>query len=184
MLLKYTAGLTPFAHHCPKRIDWVGWGEGMTRWFHSETLVGFEPSCWMMEGTRAVGTNYLEQEHDPYRKFNHLTLLDFHPPTVRRISDSYTNSDLSVLFMILEDDSHDCNVFVDVIDEDTPAFTEGFEGGTIISRLPYRIVTRRMPNDRWSRWAIDGDRIMDVPLDSRTRIEMEGKLRSRAYTIE
>lgn len=182
-LLEYTEGLAPSTRRL-RRIDWGDWGEDSTRWFHSESLVGFDSGRWMMEGTRAIGTNYLEQE-DHYQKSEYVSLLDFHPPTVRRFPNvcgkyrstsmwagveiqhvdlDSSEEDRLELFKFMEDEDYGSGVFVDVIDEHTPAFTEGFEGGTIVSRLPYRTVTRKVPTDGWSRWALDEDRIIEVPV--------------------
>ncbi|KAF8601731.1 hypothetical protein BDV93DRAFT_584780 [Ceratobasidium sp. AG-I] len=183
-LLKYTAALAPSTDHL-RRIGWVEWMEDCTRWFHSEPLIDSQASRWMMEGTRAIGTNYLKRENDGRGEYDYMTLLDFHPPTVRRLSNSRDSHrsmslwegvevrhvdidsarmDLDSVFEILEGRDHGSNVFVDVVDKDAPTFTLGFEEGTVVSRLPYRMVTRRMTGENWFRWALDENRILEVPL--------------------
>ncbi|KAF8601739.1 hypothetical protein BDV93DRAFT_509793 [Ceratobasidium sp. AG-I] len=194
-LLEYIADSAPSTGNWT-RIDWIEWVGDCTRWFRSESALELESSRWVMEGVRAIGTSYLKQENDGRHVFDYITLLDFHSPTVQRFSNSCnkhrsmspwkgvgvrhvdldnTQTDLASLFEILEDREHGYDVFVDIIDEHTPAFTQGFEGGTIVSRLPYRIVTRRMPRDRWSRWTIDQNRIVEVPPQSPSSQPADGQ---------
>lgn len=185
-LLKYTKDLSPSAGGS-RRIGWAEWMESCTRWFHSEPLADSQANRWTMEGTRAIGTSYLKQENDYRHAFDYMTLVDFHPPTVQRFSgscDKYQSTslwkgnearhvdlgspraDLVSLYDIIQDYKHGDKPIVDVIGEDAPTFTKGFEEGTIVSRLPYRMVTRRMFCDRWMRWSLDEDRILDIPVSS------------------
>lgn len=171
-----------------KRIDWLDWMEHCTRWFRSEVIAGCLLSRWAVEGTRAIGTRYLERDGIGHNEFEYVTLLDFHPPTVRRPSnacdkhrsmslwegaevrhidrDSINETDLAALFEILGDREHGHDVFVDVVDENTPTFTKGFEDDTIVSRLPYRMVTRRIPRGQMLRWALGGDRIVGIQVSA------------------
>ncbi|KAF8603932.1 hypothetical protein BDV93DRAFT_544276 [Ceratobasidium sp. AG-I] len=195
-LLKYVVPpASPVGHL--RRVLWEEWGENTTRWFNSTCFAGAERERWMMEGTRAIATIYPKQANG---MFEYVTLLDFHPFTVRRSSntsnecfsmcndDTNRHDDLESSTKDLADvlevlGSSENEVFVDVVGEDVPTIMKDFTGGAIVSKLPYRVVARRMQRERWSKWILDEHRIVEVPLDRRE--DMPGqKLCLKTYIIE
>ncbi|KAF8603931.1 hypothetical protein BDV93DRAFT_522733 [Ceratobasidium sp. AG-I] len=199
-LLKYTVAPAPPTDYV-EDIPWGKWGEYSTRWFYSATEPLSEESRWVVEGTRAIATNYLGRDNE-VDAYDYVTLLDFHPPTVRRFPHAHDGhlsmwksgadrhvdlaspqKDLIDIWETLEDHSHEGDVFVNVVDENNPSFTSGFGESGVISRLPYRMVTRRMPKGRRSRWTLDKNRIVQVPVEHREEIPGQN-LYSRVYTME
>lgn len=182
MLLKYTvAPLFPTGHFKP--IPWEEWGESSTRWFHSAVEQSSDSGRWVVEGSRAIAANYLPDGGNS--ALGYVTLLDFNPSTVRRFSSTYDRrlsmwangpsrhvdmdsprQDLLHVWEARASNSHEGDVFVDIIDERTPALTTGFGESTVISRLPYHMVTRRIPKRTHSRWILDEGRIVEVPVSS------------------
>ncbi|KAG8680042.1 hypothetical protein FRC08_016576 [Ceratobasidium sp. 394] len=63
-------------------------------------------------------------------------------------------------------------VFVDTIDEDVPSVTP-FGGDVVLSRLPYRIVTRVRPLPKHSGWMMDNNLIIGMPGDDMENIQHE-----------
>ena len=60
---------------------------------------------------------------------------------------------------VMEEDA----AFVDTIDEDVPSLTP-FNGKTLVTRLPYRIVTRIQPVPKRSGWMIDNKHVISMPV--------------------
>lgn len=188
-LLKYAA-LPALSTRRPMSIPWQEWGEHSTRWFSYVQTPSLEVllNRWAMEGTRAIAVNYLTHAEDEHNyPYDYLTLLDFHPPTTRRVPNTQnayssiwkndvprhvdrdsSQEDLARVIVTLEADSEQGDVFVDVINEDAPSVTMGFEGGAVVSRLPYRMVTRRIERKRHTRWDLDETRILNVPVSCRS----------------
>ncbi|KAF8598518.1 hypothetical protein BDV93DRAFT_593985 [Ceratobasidium sp. AG-I] len=167
----------------PMKIPWEEWGERSTRWF---SRAATPDSCpWRVYGTRSIQGMPAGESPDD-RAFEYLSVLDFHPPTVRRFSSLSQDRHLSMwgaentrrhmdfhsserdLWYVLnalqskQSPSQENLVFVDTIGEDVPAVTL-LNGRRIFSRLPYRVVTRIRPVLRRPGWLIDNDHIVGMP---------------------
>ncbi|KAG9090247.1 hypothetical protein FS749_000708 [Ceratobasidium sp. UAMH 11750] len=179
----------------PIKIPWADWGEYTTRWFGSRSAI----SPWICRayGTRFIQTNPLRDDDDEL-PHQYISILDFHTPTVRRFSSLGRDEHLSMwksknarrhldLHSNDEDLEHVLNalrskqvdsskdedlVFVDTIDEDVPSVTP-FGGDVVLSRLPYRIVTRVRPLPKHSGWMMDNNLIIGMPGDDMENIQHE-----------
>lgn len=172
----------------PIKIPWESWGEYTTRWFANASAV----SPWICRayGTRFVRSTPIDSDDEEAGPLECISLLDFHPPTVRRFSalscdqdssmwdspearrhidlDSSLNDKLRVADALQRAQTApgpSDRVFVDTIDEDVPSTTK-FNGDTIVTRLPYRMVTRVKPVPTHSGWMIDNDRIIGMPVST------------------
>ncbi|KAF8603264.1 hypothetical protein BDV93DRAFT_167132 [Ceratobasidium sp. AG-I] len=176
------------------KIPWDSWGEYTTRWFATTSAV----SPWICRayGTRFVLSIPLDNEDDESEPLEYISVLDFHTPTVRRFSTLSRDKNLSMwcppearrhidLHSPVIDTMHVSHtlqraqeslsplkdrVFVDTISEDIPSITP-FNGDTLVTRLPYRVVTRVRPVPKHSGWMIDNDNIIGMPsMDDRAMI--------------
>ncbi|KAF8603930.1 hypothetical protein BDV93DRAFT_606306 [Ceratobasidium sp. AG-I] len=193
-LLEYTVASAAPAGHS-KHVPWEEWGEYSTRWFHSAYVRPPAGSSWMAEGTRAIAANFLFPDGMGDNGFDSVTLLDFYPPTVkcslnandghlslwksgpsRHVDLDTAEQDLADILETLKSNNHEGNIFVDVADENNPAFSTGFHGGTVVSRLPYRTVTLRVRRGREKKWTLDENKIVTV---------IQGQNQTlRVYTME
>ncbi|KAF8603262.1 hypothetical protein BDV93DRAFT_606846 [Ceratobasidium sp. AG-I] len=168
----------------PTVIPWEAWGEHATRWFGTASAI---PWTFRTYGTRFICTGLFDDEND-FNSADHLSILDFHQPTTRRFSSPHLSMWGSKearqhidLHAAREDWEHVCNtfkskqgmtgedaVFVDTIGEDVPSLTP-FNGKTLITRLPYRIVTRIQPVPKRSGWMIDNKHVIRMPGGNFTR---------------
>lgn len=173
----------------PIKIPWESWGEYTTRWFATTSAV----SPWICRayGTRFVRSIPLHSESDESEPLEHISILDFHPPTVRRFSALSRDNNMS-MWNCPEERRHvdlhssptdklytsetlqraqqnlgpsEDQVFVDTIDEDVPSITP-FNEDNLVTRLPYRIVTRVRPVPKHSGWMIDNDNIIGMPVSA------------------
>ncbi|QRV95550.1 hypothetical protein RhiJN_23568 [Ceratobasidium sp. AG-Ba] len=179
----------------PIKVPWSEWGEYSTRWFASRSAI----SPWICRayGTRFIQSNPLRDEGDEFLH-EYISILDFHPPTVRRFSSLESDKRLSIwkskddrrhIDMNSRDEDLECvlnalrsaqadlakdsdRAFVDTIDEDVPSETP-FNGEIIRSRLPYRIVRRVRPLPKHSGWMIDNNMIIGMPGDDMENIQHE-----------
>lgn len=185
-LLKYLPSLNKLSEPAdhPITIPWEDWGERASRWFSRASTT--DPYLWNVYGTRSIqGIPIGENSED--RSFEYLSVLEFHPPTVRRFSSLSIDRHLSMwgpktprrhidfqsserelryVFNALQNKqsaSKENLVFVDTIDEDVPAVTF-LDGQRIISRLPYRIVTRIRPVIKRRGWVMDNEHIVGMPV--------------------
>lgn len=163
------------------KIPWEAWGERTTRWFENTGTGGY----WI---SRAYGTRFLRiMGFDESSPLEHISVLDFHPVTTRRFCSPHlsmwgsaearrhldantTDEDFdraessfqSRQDALAEDENA---VFVDTIDEDVPTITP-FNGKSIITRLPYRIVTRVRSETHRLGWMIDNNCIIGLPVSA------------------
>ncbi|CAE6450311.1 unnamed protein product [Rhizoctonia solani] len=189
-------GLTYLASELPIRIKWEDWGEYSTRWF--ATSVAVSPWICRTYGTRFIQTHpYVGDDDDHDHPLEYLSILEFHEPTIRRLADLGCDKHLSMW------DSEDrrrhvdwnspdevleyfvnalrCKqnapteadaVFVDIIDETVPSYTP-FNKKTLVTRLPYRVVTRRQPVPKHSGWMMDNNLIIGMPGDEMEQVQNE-----------
>lgn len=171
------------------RIPWGRWGEHTTRWFDEGFTVGSYFSATY--GTQSIQTypsrrNESDLGSNSDRRLEHLAILDFHPPTIRRFSslgcdkhlsmwpskETRTHFDSSCADKMakyvhnrlnnLKDWEGRYEVFVDTIDEDVPSLTP-FNNRIVVTRLPYRVVARRKPVVKHSGWLLDTNLIVGMP---------------------
>ncbi|KAF8699684.1 hypothetical protein RHS03_07099, partial [Rhizoctonia solani] len=176
----------------PIRIPWERWGEHATRWFG--TPAAMSPWICRTHGTRFIQAHPYVGDDDGGNEhpLEYLSVLEFHQPTIRRMAqlgcdkhlsmwnseqgrqhidwnspdevlEYFTNSLRSRPNVAVDDDA----VFVDIIDETVPSYTP-FNGQILVTRLPYRIVTRRRPVPKHSGWMMDNNLIIGMPV-SRVR---------------
>ncbi|KAJ1303802.1 hypothetical protein OPQ81_008225 [Rhizoctonia solani] len=171
-------GLVDSDDESPVQIPWEKWGEHTTRWF--ATSVAMSP--WICRTEQPL---------------EYLSVLEFHEPAIRRMADLGCDKHLSMWssegarqhidwnspdevleYFVntlrsksntpMEEDA----VFVDIIDENVPSYTP-FNKQTIITRLPYRIVTRRRPVPKHSGWMMDNNLIIGMPGDELEHMQNE-----------
>ncbi|CCO30303.1 hypothetical protein BN14_04330 [Rhizoctonia solani AG-1 IB] len=170
------------------RIPWELWGEHATRWFG--TPAAMSPWICRTYGSRFIQAHpYVGDDDGSEHPLEYLSVLEFHQPTIRRMAERgcdkhlsmwsseegrqhidwnspdevleyFTNSLRSKQKASAEDDA----VFVDIIDETVPSCTP-FNGQTLVTRLPYRVVTRRRPVPKHSGWMMDNNLIIGMPGD-------------------
>lgn len=181
-LLKCLASLghSSESDESPKEIPWEAWGEYATRWFGACADI----PAWIRRayGTRFICTSPFGSK-DRFNSPEHLSILDFHQPTVRRFSSphlsmwdsrearrhidlSTSDEDMEHIFRALRNKQsaiEEDAVFVDTIDEDVPSLTL-FNGETLVTRLPYRIVTKVQPISKFLGWMIDNNHIIEMPV--------------------
>ncbi|KAG8720056.1 hypothetical protein FRC09_010149 [Ceratobasidium sp. 395] len=95
----------------------------------------------------------------------------------RHIDLNSTDEDLehmtNTLLSKIADPARDQNmVCVDTIDEDVPSKTP-FNGDILVTRLPYRIVTRVQPLPKHSGWMMDNNSVIGMPGDDMENIQHE-----------
>ncbi|CAE6501776.1 unnamed protein product [Rhizoctonia solani] len=169
----------------PVRVAWEEWGEHTTRWF--ATSIAMSPWICRTYGTRFIQSHPHVGEDDNEHPLEYLSVLDFHEPTIRRMANLGCDRHLSMWSSEGERWHIDWNspdevleyfmnalrskkntpikedaVFVDIIDETVPSYTP-LNGQAIVTRLPYRIVTRRRPVPKHSGWMMDNDLIIGMP---------------------
>ncbi|KAG9090726.1 hypothetical protein FRC07_012028 [Ceratobasidium sp. 392] len=196
-LLKHISTLDdlPEPAEYPIKIPWGDWGEYTTRWFATRSAI----SPWICRayGTRFIQSSPLGDDEDEL-PHEYISILDFHTPTVRRFSSQVSGKNLSMwsekedrrhidLNCKDEDMEHVLNtlrkklagsggdqdvVFVDTIDEDVPSMTP-FNGDVVVTRLPYRIVTRVKPLPKHSGWMMDNNLIIGMPGDDMENLQHE-----------
>lgn len=87
---------------------------------------------------------------------------------VRPIDGDATKEDLEHVWNSLQDRRNSMEedpVFVDTIGEDAPTFTP-FNGQTLVTRLPYRIVTQTRPEPFRLHWMVDNNYIIGLPVSA------------------
>ncbi|KAG8777525.1 hypothetical protein FRC12_000328 [Ceratobasidium sp. 428] len=160
------------------KLSWHEWGERATRWFEVDS----GPNhwiCWMF------GSRYVISEE-------YLSVIDFHTPTVRRHANRHQNTYIvherseDALKKISrrigagrlpivpggEDESaeNDWPEETDASDDAVVAVCVTSEEATnmpyfdepVMSRLPYRMVSRVQPVDAWEGWLISGSQLISI----------------------
>ncbi|KAG8709193.1 hypothetical protein FRC09_000799 [Ceratobasidium sp. 395] len=158
-------------------LDWDEWGEHATRWFCMRRLTHW--ICWMF-GSRSIFQG------------EHLSVVDFHTPTVRRHANrrraTYFSSEKSegliekrlnairkgylpdffeydISYGHLDESNRatmDENaVIVDCVTSQEPTVISFFEK-PVVSRLPYRMVTRVQPPRNHGSWLISGKQLIEI----------------------
>ncbi|KAG8784764.1 hypothetical protein FRC12_018322 [Ceratobasidium sp. 428] len=194
-LLKHILPLDdlPEPSEYPIKVPWNGWGEYTTRLF--ETRSAISPWICRTYGTRFIQSSPLRDDEDEL-PHEYISVLDFHTPTVRRFSSqdehpsmwdskegrrhidlNSTDEDLehvtNTLLSKIADPARDQNMTcVDTIDEDVPSKTP-FNGDILVTRLPYRIVTRVQPLPKHSGWMMDNNSVIGMPGDDMENIQHE-----------
>lgn len=160
-------------------LHWNQWGERMTRWFDLGETPGLLPS---VHGSRFVqlvrrqplGTAWLQ-----VLDFNSFTVHRYPPPHVGSANlQSNTQAkqlrvgNFSASFERLSDTlshtrwgtSQYNGVLVECFDEERPTILDvpGAFLHEVVSRLPYRCVTRVVPFDPNSEWTLDGEYLLRV----------------------
>ncbi|KAG8713136.1 hypothetical protein FRC08_013654 [Ceratobasidium sp. 394] len=157
-------------------LAWKDWGENATRGFRADT-----PNDWI----RCVfGSRFSMRDA-------HISIIEFHTPTVRRhahrrrstyiplarspdaVQSRESRIFTGVLPNFLSYDgiymSGEANgttlrkddVLVDTVESDQPTYLPYFDE-PVVSRLPYRIVTRIGPADRHAGWLISGNHVVGI----------------------
>ncbi|CAE6493386.1 unnamed protein product [Rhizoctonia solani] len=190
------SGLTNFDSKSPVRVPWEKWGEYTTRWF--ATSVAMSPWICRTYGTRYIQTHpHVGNDDDSDEPLEYLSILEFHEPTIQRMAKLGRDKHLS-MWSSEEGRRHidwnspdevleyfvntlrskpaasvkDEAVFVDIIDETVPSYTP-FNRKTLVTRLPYRIVTRRQPVPKHSGWMMDNNLIVGMPGDEMENVQDE-----------
>ncbi|KEP48338.1 putative F-box-like domain protein [Rhizoctonia solani 123E] len=179
----------------PIRVPPEDWIEHSTRWF--TTSVAVSPWICRTYGTRFIQTHpHVGDDDDQDQPLEYLSVLEFHEPTIRRMTDLGCDTHLSMWSSGEMRQHVDWNspdevieyfvntlrkqsapaeedaVFVDIIDETVPSYTP-FNGKTLVTRLPYRIVIRKKPLTKHSGWMMDNNLIIGMPGDEMENVQNE-----------
>ncbi|KAF8753029.1 hypothetical protein RHS01_07375 [Rhizoctonia solani] len=156
----------------PIRIPWERWGEYATRWFG--TPAAMSPWICRTHGTRFIQAHPYVGDDDGGNEhpLEYLSVLEFHQQRFDEWPSSGATSispcgirskgGSTSIGTVQTRCSKDDAVFVDIIDETVPSYTP-FNGQILVTRLPYRIVTRRRPVPKHSGWMMDNNLIIGMP---------------------
>ncbi|KAG8714275.1 hypothetical protein FRC08_012142 [Ceratobasidium sp. 394] len=161
-------------------LAWEGWGENATRWFHADT-----PNPWIrwMFGSRFIVKNdciSVVDFHTPtvrrhaHRQRDTYVSLELSPgelqqkescilhgrlPSALKQNDRDASSDHSD--ESASDTTGENDVVVDIVECNQPTSLSCFDE-PVVSRLPYRIITRLRPSGQHSGWLISGNHLVGI----------------------
>lgn len=184
-----TVKLLDYIEQCRQRsittLPWDDWGERATRWF----VDAFPPHhevCSISQSRRIIASPPFTLSHG----VQYISIIDFNTPTVKRYANRASDSSLALpesridvtinKKMVLEGggmianrpseaileelggyaDNPDKMVYVESVNDSTPTIIRTGFVRPIISRLPYRIVTKLQPVPAHAVWSISENYIV------------------------
>ncbi|CAE6463567.1 unnamed protein product [Rhizoctonia solani] len=170
-----------------RTLCWNDWGEKSTRWILHPVTGDAYTMPGKMFGSRFIVGETCNKDDEP---FDMISIIDFHTPTVKRHSVGssvpstpsswpeelikehknlvtqgkglYVSHILHEIATKQEQPVHLDQAFAVSVTSDQPTIIEGIFKQAVVSRLPYRMVTKVQAQYAYISWMIDSEHIIGI----------------------